>query len=286
MAIITAAEFCTFMGLDAAFATDAGVIQAVAQAQSQVMAYCERNFNYKRYYEWVNPDEYGEVILSQYPVSRVERVAVGSADLLQLQYLGACVYSQISIEPDYSDYQASAQVYADYIPTLIGFAEPSTTQAMRYDLTTYSTMALLIAAINADYSGIWRATLLQEEIPTALEPLTYGQRDNSTVNLRGATGYGEGRIVNAKAGIIRLNNVGQTYVQYYAGYDTMPDAIKNITLRLCSDIYATSSGSITPGLSSERLGDYSYQVASGSNGSVNAVSKYADELQIWRKMSI
>jgi len=115
--------------------------------------------------------------------------------------------------------------------------------------TTYGTVAKLVAEINS-LSG-WTATLSENAPSSEMIPSTSWDAAYSTYNLNGIdntsfnTDYNFdpdiGAVYISKGNVTQLTtsptNLRYAYVQYRAGYETIPDDLQHLCAKLCKNVY-------------------------------------------------
>jgi hypothetical protein len=150
-------------------------------------------------------------------------------------------------------------------------------------LSTYTSLALLKAAIDAIAGNYFAATVESEDSPLALKPMTADML-LSPCYLEGPDDTIGAASVDEDAAIIDLGcrHSGWVYVQYKAGYAAIPEGLAQIATEIAADILDSSK--LNSNLQSERIGDYQYTVSTSTEQAV--LSRYADRLAPYRRFRL
>lgn len=237
-----------------------GVERAIDRATDFIERFCNRKF-YTRTYSREQYQGSGReaLVLRNYPVTRVFRVSAGVTNTFSVTNTTAKNFASVEVNA------TTLKINADGTVT-------------SFTLSSYATINLLIAAINAT-SG-WTATLIAEGTRSA----TYTGAGGSAVSeivpmpaqrcLSPNVGYvqvtdddiddywisGGGTDEDRDSGIlIRAGGWSRLelfFVDYIAGYSTVPAALEEACLMLIK--HARDRQSHDTNVSHESLGDYSY----------------------------
>jgi hypothetical protein len=271
--IATATDLAAFM--DTSSYTADQINQALYWVDGVIKDYCKRDFKSTTYREWVEPSTQGIIWLSQYPLQSIQQCYLGINNYIQITYTHATgKFAQAFVSDD-----------QHLVLNSTNAAGNSTT---KLDLTAYSTIASVAAAITA-VSG-WTASALTEGDPLSLRPM-------STADVLNLTDYLDGpgsplRIRNIeKSG--RINTFSQgaagygtgpyAYVQYTAGYSTIPYGLNSIAVQMARDYLTIATKEINRALKSETIGEYKYEIGEGSKA---LAETWYSSLDIYRDVEI
>jgi hypothetical protein len=232
----------------------------IDRASDSIERYCDRKFKSQSYSaEKYNGTKSNRLFLKNYPVTGISRVAVGEIDALYVKSTATCAWATVEVTP-------AAGVYLK----IVGGANDGTTAL---PLSIYTTVALLADQINAtpgwsasilNSTGIWPTSYLipmpaqrcDEAYAYILlpeEPIDNFKYDGNTGILYHPGGFGGG-----------FQNI---YVDYTAGYSTIPDDIEHICLEMVAAMYNASEEGGSSTMASERIGDYSYSGGTATDSS-------------------
>ena len=191
------------------------------------------------------------VVLDDAPVNRVDYLSVDSEDAFRVSYAGSGVGS-IEVN-DWSVIVRTRLAGSSVAETVI-----QTTDAD-------SDVSDAVATIDA-LAG-WTATTLNDGRHDVLVRMPTQKVSTSPVTVeRWAEADNEYRL-DRRAGIVHMGQRigGQLFVQYEAGYTTLPADIEGLILNTAKA--GLDAMGQTAGLASEKLGDYSYTLAPGASSS-------------------
>jgi hypothetical protein len=200
-----------------------------------------------------------ELALKQWPVSRVSRASVGRADCFSIKNTAATTYATFEVTA------TGVRLVADGgTATSLLFAD-------------YATITLLIAAVNAvagwaaaildsNYGSYKSSELLRRPAMSCKSPtLAYAEIADDDVTDYYLLAPDEDRNVGILfAPGTWIEGTQNIFVDYTAGYSTVPDAIVDACIQLVVWKYRQSQRD--SGLKSESLGDYSFTAADMKNG--------------------
>jgi len=220
--------------------------------------YCHRKFMSRAYSrEIYYGSGHGNLILDQYPVTTVSRVSVGRTNAFSVKNTTATNHATIEIT-------ATALKYS---------ADGAAATSLTFSDVANNTLTKLIGVINALPGTPWTATLLDSSLGArkssdllirpgmyCLSPtLAYCEipddelTDYYLISPSEDRNYG---VLYCPGGWTR----GQEYfIDYTAGYATMPIDLEDICIRLVVNRYNQSKQSTA--YKSENLGDYGYTLA-------------------------
>lgn len=246
---------------------------AVANAIEFIQTYCNRTFDSTRYRRWVYAD--GKmVVLEDRPIIAVNRCMVGAQNVMSVSFVSTT-----------ADAASLASTEADARLRSMDGATETLTAA---DFTTYTSVDTLATYI--DSLAGWTATKVIDDDAYAIKPMPPVDALNTTVYLEGPDDEIEGTGLDVAAGIVYLGSryKGWIYVDYTAGYTTIPGGLEQIATEMAAALLKSSAISGT--MQSERIGDYQYTVASGSSTSTSPglgiLSSYESRLDLYRKREL
>lgn len=247
---VTVNEFKTFAGISLSDTTDNALITSlITQASGHIERVTDRKFDAADYREHYDGEGQARLYLKQNPIIYVTGVRYGEADALDVQYTGSRI-------------KATVQVYPDGVRLHSKAADGTTSNdnLAFTDYPTLSTMATAIAAVSN-----WTASVSGDDYDSAdLHPMGGQDAKSRTVTLTRPDEDEDDYRVDYDAGAIQFDGVriGSGFrnyvVEYRGGYETIPDALKLLTLELVNSLYNESRRD--PTLASESIGDYSYSV--------------------------
>ena len=223
----------------------------IDKATDMIERYTNRLLMSRSLTEQYTGNGYAELFLRQYPVTAVARLAVGEATALTVKGTTSSVT------------QALVNVTATGV-NCIEITTSTTTNTI--DFATYTTLATVNTAIDALTN--WSSTAVSAYSGFAsTELLAQGglnARDGRAVALL-IPNRGENFNIEWDRGIVTVDS-GFTggeriWVDYTAGYTTIPEALEQACIDLASSLYQSRGKDL--GVVSERIGDYSYSRASG-----------------------
>ena len=242
---------------------DALIGNLIDRTSAEIETICSRYFNTNSYANWFDGNGDRLIYLDHWPVTAVTRVSTG-----RLNAMGVWCSSTTMTH-------ASARVTSASLMLIHTDSTGSTTTTLSF--STYTTIATLIAQINATGSG-WAgldlsygtyltADLTQTPalyclnqyayLPHPYQALNDYLWDEDSGRLRYPGGFSRG--------------VQNIYVEYTGGYSTIPYDVEQACLMLIAFYYFGTRRD--PALSSEKLGDYAWSAKSGDNGFRNELTK-------------
>lgn len=242
--------------------------ELIDSASALIESICDRKFISRSYAELYdgNGDRY--LYLKQWPVTAVGRLSIGYDQVLGI----GCNASGATW----------ASVRNDGTNLILIYDTSAGITTTNLALGTYTTVTLLAAAINAvsgwettstgDFGNYLTADILETPALYCLDGYAYldmgykavdeWQWEEDTGRLYLASGFAKG-----------TQNI---YVEYTAGYSTIPADLEMIAHEVIAWMYHSTRRD--PGLSGERLGDYSWTAKSGNDDYIksleNRLSRY------------
>ncbi len=241
---------------------DALIGNLISRSSAEIETMCDRYFNTDNYADWYDGNGSKTLYLEQWPVTAVSRATSGKFAALGI----TCSSTTMTY--------ASARVTSANLILVHTDSSGSTTTTLSF--STYTTMATLLAQINATGSG-WAgldmsygtyltADLTQTpalfclnvyaDLPHPDQALNNYLWDEDSGRLHYSGGFSLG--------------VQNIYIEYTGGYSTIPYDLEQACLMLIASYYFGTRRD--PGLSSEKLGDYAW-AAKGSDGFKKDLSK-------------
>ena len=243
--------------------TDA-LIQSVSD---KVRAYCRREFNTKLYDERYDGNAYEHLLLNQYPIESVDRVATGRTTLLEVTNTNT------------STQRASVAVTKDGL-TLQRVASGTATTVTSVTWSSYATLTLVATAVDAIGSG-WDGRVLSSAYnnwPSA--DLYYPQGAFNCLNTQaGLDVYteelGDFEIEPKQGYLTRLagwsEGILNYRVLYTAGYIAIPEDVREACAQIVATYYWQTKRD--PGLIQESIAGELTRITSIHRDSLTPVVK-------------
>lgn len=226
--------------------------QLINRATCYIERYCNRKLlsrNYSR--EVYDGTGTGQLILRQYPVTKISRISYGRTNAFSI-----------------TNTTATTTAFVEVTSTQVRLTADGTTTNIT--ISSYATITLLVAAINA-VAG-WTATLLNTDYGAYLSsevlvrPALYCKSpslayieitDDEMSDYFNVAGNSE----DTNYGLIYSNSIFTSghqniLVDYTAGYTTIPYVLEQACIELV--VYKYNKSKIDGVMKSETLGDYSY----------------------------
>lgn len=226
-------EVMAFLGIDSISTPDKNIDLLKSAVETWVQqTYCHQNLAQASYKELYDGTGTEELLLDHYPVISLNRLSIGTDDAISVKNTNFGTHASVSVS------STGITLFKDGVSTVITFA-------------TCPTFTSLVTAINALASAGWVATLnsgLYASFQSTVLLERFGMQciANNWVYLAMPHEGEYDFEVYPKEGIIHLfygfprghNNV---YVDYAAGYATIPDNLKLAVLILIKNIYQRRS---------------------------------------------
>ena len=191
------------------------------------------------------------VVLDDAPVNRVDYLSVDSEDAFRVSYAGSGVGS----------------IEVNDGSVIVRTRLPGSSVAETVIETTDADSDVSDAVATIDALAGWTATTLNDGRHDVLVRMPTQKVSTSQVTVeRWAEADNEYRL-DRRAGIVHMGQRigGQLFVQYEAGYTTLPADLEGLILNTAKA--GLDAMGQTAGLASEKLGDYSYTLAPGASSS-------------------
>lgn len=248
--LITLSDLKSQLGITST--TDDTVLErCIDRASKSVESYCARVFKENRYYETHDTWNNWTVVLKQNPVSIVRLVAVDWMNAINVSstistdamvsvtvdqdhihlYRVSSTGAETSTQAAFTSHETTSEIAA-HISTITGFSASSLVNLPSRYLRKMSGISLLTSSA---YLGAWR-----------------GGFNNYQVDLDTGIVYGK-----------QLYGYRSMFIDYTAGYATVPYDVQEATTMIASRIY--NGRKRDGGLSSESLGGYSYSLRASSD---------------------
>lgn len=263
--------------------SDALLTQIINAASAGIETYCGRKFKNRAYtQEAYVGDRTREVMVDNWPIVSVERVAIGRVGALQVKCTSTDAFSAT----------ASIVRSGGGLPANTGLKLSIHGGALGGDNTisfaTDTTLTAVAAASPAGWSisvisdfGKWAST---ELIPVGsrealLSQIVMDVPDDRLCDWQLDEPEG---IIYFSGGFPKgFNNI---YVDYNGGFETIPADLEQIAISIVGDIF--NSRDINKNLKSEKIGDYSYTLGGGTSGMdmASVVANYSGSLDFYKRI--
>jgi len=251
-------------------ANDALLNRLINVASDQLEQYFNRRFKTRSYtMEMQDGDGTSDVMVDNWPIISVERVATSTDSAVQIQCTATDAYAAtVSITRSAGSLPANTHLRL----IIYGGTSAGTTNIA---FGTASTLTELVTWINATTG--WSASLLASHgawASTELLPISGLEALTSAVNLSVPYTRLDSFRINHEEGSIHATSEfapgwNSVFIDYTGGYATIPDDLEQLCINVVADIYR--SRSINDRLKSETIGDYSYTLGDVQE----AISRYA-----------
>ena len=223
---LTESESLTLM-----YVPDELITELINRATFIIEQVCGRKMMSRSYAEWYSGDGGNEIILKNYPVTAVARVAIGEVSAMSIR--------NTSTDAMY----ATASVSTTGITlVIVGGANAGTDTVTFAAAATVATMVTAIVALGKGwessaasslYNGYPSSELFVRGAQSCLSSWSYHYMPSDPVN-----GY-KIDLVEGVVGLPSTLSVGwpNVYIQYTAGYATIPDDIENACLETVAYLY-------------------------------------------------
>jgi len=247
-----------------------------------VKTFCRRDLESASYTEWYDGDGSEYLWLKQYPVTAITRVSVGLIDVISIRNTNDYYYASVNCSP------------ASLVLTI-----NATTSTLL--IATYSTMATLVAAINALSANGWSAEIMSSDynnFPSSSLKSAYGlacvkdqsvyvkMPDWTSIDFIPYLEEGQGYL-HREGGWFKGNQ--NIYVSYAAGYSsaTMPADLALAIKEAVQYVYELRQNS-SMGIKSWSLEGVSmtYEDSSGGYGTMALPGSIINKLWNYKKVLV
>lgn len=252
-ALTSLANVREYIGTTPAY-SDSLLCAAVNRASDVIEAELGRQVLSRSYSELYDGEGDAEIFLAQRPVTRVARVGVGRDPSHRVKNTSTDAY------------RATVECSATVLRLIVTGGTNADDTSLT--LASYTTAATLTTAINAIGKG-WTAETVSYTYPKAAAdvlpfPATYAlggvQVDLEVPRDQYQTtwGYNSYGVLRARDGACWPCGHQNIYVEYTAGWATVPDDIEEVCIQLVKAMLDAQDHDFT--IQSESLGDYSYSL--------------------------
>jgi hypothetical protein len=259
-ALVTLSELKSWLGITAS-TNDAVLETSIDHATAIIEQYLDRRIAERTHREWVDPRGQGTIVVNQWPITSIKTIAYGAADsiilsiddpndvLATVENDGSSLKfnridsagSSSSSSLSFATYPTTSQLVTQINSSVTGFSASLTKNAYSYSLHRFGGRGLVEATMNLTYA---RDNI--SEYRVEFETARIHMRSDRFPNYRD-----DYRFTNRFP-----SSFQSVFVEYTAGYATIPDDIKQVCFDVASDMYQLRLEDTTK--NSESIGDYSY----------------------------
>ena len=239
--------------------------RCIDRATAIIESHCDRKLKARTFFDFLMPEGDRTVRTEEFPIVSIDTIAFGSQ-------------TSFSVSSDTASSDVVATVGFDGLTLRLYKVESDgTTTTATLAATSYATTSALVTQINSSVSG-WSATLTKNAYTRSLyrfggrgvidaEAQLEFPRDNVS-EYRVDFESGRIHITADRFPGIRSDNAQANrfpsgffpvFVQYTAGFETVPDDLEQVGLEVAGDIFRERLQDRT--LQAESLGDYNYTQA-------------------------
>jgi hypothetical protein len=277
--LTTVANLDTYLGSNAY--SSGQKTAAVNAANDAIEKYCGYTIAATNHSQWLDSAGGRYVFLDHIPLIYVRRMALSSQSVISISNTSSdAELATVAITPETLEASTSPTM----VLTVVGGTNAGTETLT---LTSYSTMAALETAIEALGKG-WAVTVNEEEQPKALRPLATTALNSTSAQVDLYAPFDADTCTVDDPGQATLSRAcgwptgnARVYVDYRAGYETIPSALTEIANAVASDMLSRAKRD--PQLQSEKLGEYSWTAKASVS---STIQPYKGELQRFRKVSV
>jgi len=276
-ALISTNDLKSWIGISAIdTSSDAQLEDAVDRASDMVEQYLDRHIVERTYREWIDPEGQRTIVAREWPITSVKTIAFGASDAMTIQIDNADDVLA-TVENDGSSLKFN-RISASGVSSSASLA-----------FSTYLTTSLLVDQINSSVAG-FTASLVKNAysytlhrfggrgLVEAVMNLTYARDNISEYRIEFETSrihLMSDRFPNYRDDYRYTNtfpgSFQSVFIEYNAGFASVPDDIKQVTIDIAADLYRLRMEDLTK--NSESLGDYSYSRAPTSERFVQTLER-------------
>lgn len=239
-------------------ADDAVLESAIDRATEIIERYCDRKFKSRTFYEWCEPNASKVMTVENRPITSVNTISYASRQTMI-----------VSSDTSGTDVLATIGNDGDSL-RLHKIASNGTTTTVDLSFETYPTTSALVTQINSSISG-WSASLQFN----AYSRTIYKFGGRGVIDATGTIEHAYDNVsdyrIDYESGEIFIGSDGfgnvwranyfprgfrPVYVEYVAGYSTIPADLELTAIEMAADMYRERKQDRT--LGGESLGDYNY----------------------------
>jgi len=260
-ALTSLANLKTFLDISSS-ADDTLLEDCIDRASDMIETMADRKFKQRTYYEWTMPSGERTFTLDNFPIISMNTVSYGT----QITFTVESDTASTDVLATVSNNGTKLRLHK------INAAGSSSTSELAY--SSYPTTTQLVNQINSSVSG-WSATLTENAYSYSLH--RFGGRGviDAPCNLEYPSDNVSDYRVEYDIGLVHLkadafpsvfsgdahinrfpSGFFPVYVEYDAGYATIPDNLEQIALELAADIFNGRTND--RGMQSEAIGSYNY----------------------------
>lgn len=250
----------------------ADITIAINAATAMIEHYCDRVFDSTARKTWLDGPGSKYFRLLEYPLITLRRVAIDTEWALKINNTSAdAVFFEITVA------EGSLNL------TVTNGANAGTSILT---LSSYSTMALLETAIEALNKG-WSVTVESEGDPASIRPVYDGTDSTSGyLYLSHPYDYCTGYIPDARQGLLYRpagwpSGAGRIYVDYTAGYATIPADLEMVANQLTCDLLRV--GAADTRLTALKVGNVAYTY---SQSAASLIENYKVALMPYKRVAL
>lgn len=249
--------------------------RCIDRATDYIERYCNRQLKTRSYTREIYWGEgTTQLILEQYPVTKVSRISIGRTNAFSIKNTTATTYATFEVTA------TGVTLNSDGSETVLTFAGNATITLLKTAIEAVSGWSVTL--LLSSYGALKSSELLRRPGLACKSPtIAYAEIPNDELDDYHVISPSEARnygIVYYPAGF----TAGQEYfVDYQGGYQTIPYALEDACVRLAAYFYHKSKQDST--LKSESLGDYSYTIGDFKKALPDDLM---EEINLFRKVLI
>jgi len=259
-ALTSLANLKAWIGISSS-AFDSVLESSVDRATAVVESYLDREVKSRTQREFIDPEGQRTIVTNHHPITAIKTIAFGVSDAITLtlddssdvlatvENDGSSLKFQrinssgsaTSASLAFSSYQTTSQLVTQINSSVSGFSASLVKNAYSYSLHRFGGRGMIEATLNLTYTrdniseyrvefATGRIHMLSDRFPTYRSEYDFTNHFPSTFQ--------------------------SVFVEYTAGFATVPDDIEQATIEIAADMYRARKEDQTKG--SESLGDYSY----------------------------
>ena len=259
-ALTSLANLKAWIGITAS-TYDAVLESSIDRATAIVETYLDRKIKSRTLREWVDPNEQRTIAVQQSPLISIKTIAFGASDTMSITLDNAddvlatvendgsslkferinASGSSSSASLAFSSYPTTSQLVTQINSSVTGFSATLTKNAYSYTMHRFGGRGLVEATMNVTYARdniseyrvefeTGRIHLMSDRFPNYRDDYRFTNRFPASFQ--------------------------SLFVEYTAGFATVPDDIEQVTIEIAADLYRVRLEDESK--ASENLGDYGY----------------------------